>query len=108
MIPVVMISHAMWLSLDLFVPITGRIGELPGDIIVGALTGFFTWYLILPVYPYMFKGDKLLLKKSLIVVLAVISVGAILLSVFVLKPYSRTMPKRLAVQHVYYYEYKAG
>ncbi len=107
-LPASQIARALWLSLDLFVPITGRIGELPGDIIVGALTGFFTWVTILPAYPYLFKGNKLLLKRSVFVVLSAISLGSILLSILVLKPYSRTMPKRLAVQHVYYYEHKAG
>jgi hypothetical protein len=101
MVPQILVIHSIFLALDMFIPVMGRIGALPADIIVAVITGYFMWTLMLIVFPYVIQENKLHVPKYTFSTLILLTISMILVSCFVLFPYSRIFPKRLTVQHVF-------
>ncbi|KAL0479877.1 hypothetical protein AKO1_007395 [Acrasis kona] len=111
MIPNVMASHYAMNAIHMFVPIMGRIGDLPADVIIGVTTSVIVWIMFLPIIHLLFvetedeKNVKFDVSSFFLCFLSFASFVCICLSMFVLTPYSSKYPKRLNVQHVYRYEY---
>jgi hypothetical protein len=101
--------------LDLFVPIMGRFGNKPADLIISVLTSVLVFALMSPMLP-MFYTDKknqhnprystttkVYMPKALFPALIQIIFGLVVLSAFALQPYTEYRPKRLLVEHVQEY-----
>jgi hypothetical protein len=116
---IIVMSFMTFATIDLFVPIMGRFGNKPADVIMSVLVSLLTCLLV-SVIPALFhtvpknlvdpkhkkseqvqENDKVDIPLSLLFILFFITVGLLLLSISVLQPYQRLRPKRLLVQHVH-------
>ncbi|KAF9156203.1 hypothetical protein BG015_006788 [Linnemannia schmuckeri] len=86
--------------LDMFIPLTGRIGvDAPVDHIVAVLSGFVTFVFCPPLLAFAHRFGRKVLKRIILVLLA-FHLIIILLSSAIMSPYDELHPKRVFVQHV--------
>ncbi|KAL0477628.1 hypothetical protein AKO1_005555 [Acrasis kona] len=94
---IVFLSFSM---LDLFVPVMGRFGDKPTDIIISVLTAILTNWIIVLIKPLLFEKNT---KRTTWIVLScfvVLSISTTIYSGLFVHPYSKFRPKRVSVQHV--------
>ncbi|KAJ3013713.1 hypothetical protein HKX48_005604 [Thoreauomyces humboldtii] len=94
------ISTALSVStLNLFIPLTGRIGaDAPTDVIVGVLTGaltFLHWFLLLPLF-HRFSESQ---RRNLVGGLATLSFIIAFVFVATIRPFDSMHPKRVFVEY---------
>ncbi|KAF9435018.1 hypothetical protein BGZ76_007031 [Entomortierella beljakovae] len=86
--------------LDLFIPLTGRIGaDAPVDNIVAVMSGFITFVFCPPLLAFSHRFGKSVLKR-ITIGLVLFHLISVLISSAVMYPYDEFHPKRVFVQHV--------
>ncbi|KAG0198638.1 hypothetical protein BGX28_007945 [Mortierella sp. GBA30] len=100
LLPTAYFSFVCFSLLDIFIPLTGRIGvDAPVDSIVAVLTGFICFVFCPPVLAFAHRFGRAVLKK-LIVLLLVTHLVTLLISCTFIAPYDELHPKRVFVQHL--------
>ncbi|KAF9581028.1 hypothetical protein BGW38_002104 [Lunasporangiospora selenospora] len=100
LIPTAYFSFCTFSLLDLFVPLTGRIGaDAPVDHIVAILIGFIAFVFSPPVLAFAHRFGAAVLRK-IIVFLLIGQLVFLLISTISLTPYNELHPKRVFVQHL--------
>ncbi|KAG0048550.1 hypothetical protein BGZ83_006513 [Gryganskiella cystojenkinii] len=93
-------TFVLYSLLDMFIPLTGRIGvDAPVDHIVAVLSGFVTFVFCPPLLAFSHRFGRAVLKRVILGLFAV-HVVSILISSAVMYPYDELHPKRVFVQHV--------
>ncbi|KAF9111307.1 hypothetical protein BGX27_005120 [Mortierella sp. AM989] len=86
--------------LDMFIPLTGRIGvDAPVDHIVAVMSGFVAFVFCPPLLAFSHRFGKSAMKQ-IILALVAIHLISILISSAVMYPYDELHPKRVFVQHL--------
>ncbi|KAF9296074.1 hypothetical protein BGZ88_000788 [Linnemannia elongata] len=94
------LAFVIFSVLDIFIPLTGRIGvDAPVDNIVAVLTGFLTFVFCPPVLAFSHRFGRAVLKR-IVIGLLVIHLLIVLLSSATSSAYNELHPKRIFVQHV--------
>ncbi|CAO3571190.1 unnamed protein product [Mortierella alpina] len=100
LMPTAYFSFVCFSLLDIFIPLTGRIGvDAPVDSIVAVLTGFICFVFCPPVLAFTHRFGRVVLQK-LIVFLLVAHLTILLISAVFVAPYDELHPKRVFVQHL--------
>ncbi|KAG0370987.1 hypothetical protein BGZ54_001752 [Gamsiella multidivaricata] len=100
LMPTAYFSFVCFSLLDIFIPLTGRIGvDAPVDHIVAVLTGFITFVFCPPVLAFAHRFGATMLKKMVIFLLVAHVAILFTTSVFI-SPYNELHPKRVFAQHL--------
>ncbi|KAI1316599.1 hypothetical protein EDD11_009724 [Mortierella claussenii] len=100
LMPTAYFSFVCFSLLDIFIPLTGRIGvDAPVDHIVAVLTGFITFVFCPPVLAFSHRFGAAVLKKLVVVLLLAHLTILFITSVFI-SPYNELHPKRVFAQHL--------
>ncbi|KAF8937089.1 hypothetical protein BGZ58_003271 [Dissophora ornata] len=100
LMPTAYFSFVCFSLLDIFIPLTGRIGaDAPVDHIVAVLTGFIVFVFCPPVLAFTHRFGTVVLKK-MVVFLLVAHVMILLITSIFLTPYNELHPKRVFAQHL--------
>ncbi|KAF9170532.1 hypothetical protein BGX21_004948 [Mortierella sp. AD011] len=100
LMPTTYFSFSCFSLLDLFIPLTGRIGaDAPVDHIVAVLTGFVTFVFCPPLLAFAHRFGAVVLKKTIIFLFIAHVLIMLLNSVFI-TPYNELHPKRVFAQHL--------
>ncbi|KAG0294590.1 hypothetical protein BGZ97_005053 [Linnemannia gamsii] len=99
-VPSSYLAFVIFSVLDIFIPLTGRIGvDAPVDNIVAVLTGFLTFVFCPPMLAFSHRFGRAVLKR-IVIGLLVIHLLIVLLSSATSSAYNEFHPKRVFVQHV--------
>ncbi|KAI8356061.1 hypothetical protein B0O80DRAFT_401189 [Mortierella sp. GBAus27b] len=99
-IPTAYFSSVCFSLLDLFVPLTGRIGvDAPVDHIMAVMSGLVTFVFCPPIVAFSHRFGRAVLKQ-IVLVLLVLHIISVLISSAVMYPYNELHPKRVFVQHL--------
>ncbi|KAG0286361.1 hypothetical protein BGZ96_009520, partial [Linnemannia gamsii] len=99
-LPTTYFASAAYSLIDIFVPLTGRMGpSTPVDHIVAGLVGFVVFFICPPLLAFAHRFGRPVLLK-LITALLVVQVPLFLYTLVVLTPYDHMHPKRMFVQHL--------
>ncbi|KAL9655041.1 hypothetical protein ABK040_008824 [Willaertia magna] len=86
--------------IDMFIPMTGRMGKLlEGDIAVAMLISLLIFLIISIILPLLIEK----INPLSILITFLISITLLLILIFTNTPYSYNHPKRLSIQHIYKY-----
>jgi hypothetical protein len=111
-----LLTFMIFALMDLFVPIMGRLGNKPADLIISILTSLVIYVIFTPIMPLLFQNDtsenrtktssstsryRANIPTLLVSILFILSCGLVAYSAFVLHPYQEIRPKRLIVEHVH-------
>ncbi|KAF9577743.1 hypothetical protein BGW38_006850 [Lunasporangiospora selenospora] len=100
LVPTAYFSFVCFSLLDMFIPLTGRIGvDAPVDHIVAVMSGFVTFVFCPPLLAFTHRFGRAVLKKMILALLTWHLI-AILISSATLNPYDEFHPKRVFVQHL--------
>ncbi|KAG0251237.1 hypothetical protein BG011_007752 [Mortierella polycephala] len=100
LLPTAYFSFVCFSLLDIFIPLTGRIGaDAPVDHIVAVLTGLITFVFCPPVLAFAHRFGAVVLKK-MIVILLIAHIAILLISSIFIVPYDELHPKRVFAQHL--------
>ncbi|KAF9111289.1 hypothetical protein BGX27_005128 [Mortierella sp. AM989] len=100
LMPTAYFSFTCFSLLDIFIPLTGRIGaDAPVDHIVAILTGFITFVFCPPVLAFAHRFGAVVLKKMIVFLFIAHLLILLLTSVFI-TPYNELHPKRVFAQHL--------
>ncbi|KAF9369210.1 hypothetical protein CPB97_003777, partial [Podila verticillata] len=100
MMPTAYFSFVCYSLLDIFIPLTGRIGvDAPVDNIVAVLTGFIVFVYCPPVLAFAHRFGRVMLKKLVVFLLVAHLLILLVTSIFV-QPYDELHPKRVFAQHL--------
>ncbi|KAF9202024.1 hypothetical protein BGZ59_002395 [Podila verticillata] len=100
LLPTAYFSFVCFSLLDMFIPLTGRIGvAAPVDTIVAVMSGFVTFVFCPPILAFSHRFGRVFLKK-IIWSLFVLHLITVLISSAVMNPYDELHPKRVFVQHL--------
>ncbi|KAG0003762.1 hypothetical protein BGZ80_011579 [Entomortierella chlamydospora] len=100
LLPTSYFSFVCFSLLDMFIPLTGRIGvDAPVDNIVAVMSGFVTFVFCPPLLAFSHRFGRAILKR-IILSLVVIHLISILISSAVMYPYDELHPKRVFIQHL--------
>ncbi|KFH73964.1 hypothetical protein MVEG_01177 [Podila verticillata NRRL 6337] len=100
LLPTAYFSFVCFSLLDMFIPLTGRIGvAAPVDTIVAVMSGFVTFVFCPPILAFSHRFGRVFLKK-VIWSLFVLHLITVLISSAVMNPYDELHPKRVFVQHL--------
>ncbi|KAF9215004.1 hypothetical protein BGZ59_002511 [Podila verticillata] len=100
MMPTAYFSFVCFSLLDIFIPLTGRIGvDAPVDHIVAVLTGFIVFVFCPPVLAFAHRFGRVMLKKLVVFLLVAHLLILLVTSIFV-QPYDELHPKRVFAQHL--------
>ncbi|KAF8934516.1 hypothetical protein BGZ47_010347 [Haplosporangium gracile] len=100
LLPTSYFSFVCFSLLDMFIPLTGRIGvDAPVDHIVAVLSGFVTFVFCPPLLAFAHRFGRKVLKRIVLTLLA-FHLIIVLLSSAIMSPYDELHPKRVFVQHV--------
>ncbi|KAF9565623.1 hypothetical protein EC968_004055 [Mortierella alpina] len=100
LMPTAYFSFVCFSLLDIFIPLTGRIGvDAPVDSIVAVLTGFICFVFCPPILAFTHRFGRAVLKK-LILALLIAHLVILLISAIFVAPYDELHPKRVFVQHL--------
>ncbi|KAF9428134.1 hypothetical protein BGZ94_003292 [Podila epigama] len=100
MMPTAYFSFVCFSLLDIFIPLTGRIGvDAPVDHIVAVLTGFITFVFCPPILAFAHRFGRVMLKRLAVLLLVAHMFVLLVTSVFI-SPYDELHPKRVFTQHV--------
>ncbi|KAG0076533.1 hypothetical protein BGZ92_002373 [Podila epicladia] len=100
LLPTAYFSFVCFSLLDMFIPLTGRIGvTAPVDTIVAVMSGFVTFVFCPPILAFSHRFGRMLLKK-IIWSLFTLHLITVLISSAVMNPYDEFHPKRVFVQHM--------
>ncbi|KAG0099208.1 hypothetical protein BGZ93_008692 [Podila epicladia] len=100
MMPTAYFSFVCFSLLDIFIPLTGRIGvDAPVDHIVAVLTGFIVFVFCPPVLAFAHRFGRVMLKK-LVIFLVFAHVLILLITSIFIQPYDELHPKRVFAQHL--------
>ncbi|KAG9069062.1 hypothetical protein KI688_009953 [Linnemannia hyalina] len=100
LLPTSYFSFVCFSLLDMFIPLTGRIGvDAPVDNIVAVLSGFVTFVFCPPLLAFAHRFGRKVLKRIILGLLA-FHLITVLLSSAIMSPYDELHPKRVFVQHV--------
>ncbi|KAG0047615.1 hypothetical protein BGZ83_007344 [Gryganskiella cystojenkinii] len=98
--PTAYFSFVCYSLLDIFIPLTGRIGvDAPVDHIVAVLTGFITFVFCPPVLAMAHRFGSAVLRKTVVSLLLAHLAILLLTSIFI-TPYDEFHPKRVFAQHL--------
>ncbi|KAF9326824.1 hypothetical protein BG006_009793 [Podila minutissima] len=100
LLPTAYFSFVCFSLLDMFIPLTGRIGvAAPVDTIVAVMSGFITFVFCPPILAFSHRFGRVFLKKMIWSLLA-LHLIIVLISSAVMNPYDELHPKRVFVQHM--------
>ncbi|KAG0033901.1 hypothetical protein BGZ81_006922 [Podila clonocystis] len=100
MMPTAYFSFVCFSLLDIFIPLTGRIGvDAPVDHIVAVLTGFIIFVFCPPLLAFAHRFGRVMLKKLVVFLLVTHLLILLVTSVFI-QPYDELHPKRVFAQHL--------
>ncbi|KAF9180962.1 hypothetical protein BGZ50_005791 [Haplosporangium sp. Z 11] len=100
LLPTAYFSFVCFSLLDMFIPLTGRIGvDAPVDHIVAVMSGFITFVFCPPLLAFSHRFGRAVLKR-IILGLVVAHLIMVLISSAVMHPYDELHPKRVFVQHL--------
>jgi len=98
--PTAYFSFVMYSLLDMFIPLTGRIGvDAPVDNIVAVMSGFVAFVFCPPLLAFSHRFGRSVLKRIIFGLLA-LHIVTVLISSAVMYPYDELHPKRVFVQHL--------
>ncbi|KAF9984633.1 hypothetical protein BGZ65_013025 [Modicella reniformis] len=99
-LPTTYFSFICFSLLDMFVPLTGRIGvDAPVDNIIAIMSGFVTFVICPPLLAFSHRFGRAILKRIAIVLL-ILHLVLVLISSAVMYPYDELHPKRVFIQHL--------
>ncbi|KAF9990085.1 hypothetical protein BGZ75_003632 [Mortierella antarctica] len=100
LLPTAYTSFVCFSLLDMFIPLTGRIGvDAPVDQIVATMSGFVTFVFCPPLLAFSHRFGRAALKK-IVLGLFMAHIIFVLISSAVMYPYDELHPKRVFVQHL--------
>ncbi|KAG9320534.1 hypothetical protein KVV02_004918, partial [Mortierella alpina] len=100
LLPTAYTSFVCFSLLDMFIPLTGRIGvDAPVDQIVATMSGFVTFVFCPPLLAFSHRFGRAALKK-IVLGLFMAHIILVLISSAVMYPYDELHPKRVFVQHL--------
>ncbi|KAG0206863.1 hypothetical protein BGX28_001798, partial [Mortierella sp. GBA30] len=100
LLPTAYTAFVCFSLLDMFIPLTGRIGvDSPVDHIVATLSGFVTFVFCPPLLAFSHRFGQATLKR-IVFGLLFIHIALVLISSAVMYPYDELHPKRVFVQHL--------
>ncbi|KAF9569516.1 hypothetical protein EC968_002603 [Mortierella alpina] len=100
LLPTAYTSFVCFSLLDMFIPLTGRIGvDSPVDQIVATMSGFVTFVFCPPILAFSHRFGRAALKK-IVLGLFMVHIILVLISSAVMYPYDELHPKRVFVQHL--------
>ncbi|KAF9897328.1 hypothetical protein BX616_005796, partial [Lobosporangium transversale] len=100
LLPTAYFSFVCFSLLDIFIPLTGRIGvDAPVDNIVAVLTGFIIFVFCPPIMAFTHRFGASMLRK-MIVLLLVAHLAILLITSMFISPYNELHPKRVFAQHL--------
>ncbi|KAG0343852.1 hypothetical protein BG004_004934 [Podila humilis] len=101
LLPTAYFSFVCFSLLDMFIPLTGRIGvAAPVDTIVAVMSGFVTFVFCPPILAFAHRFGHHFLKRVIWSLFA-FHLVTVLISSAIMTPYDELHPKRVFVQHVW-------
>jgi hypothetical protein len=99
-LPLVLTTDVSISLLELFVPLTGRLGHAPADVIVAGIVGVLTAIVLIGAAPALRRGGNLGVFRNALLAASLAAIVAVAIMGLGPDRYTATRPKRLFVEHV--------